>query len=82
MELLQNIQEQNPILKGRKTGKNGHLILLDVTIDEKKFVLVNLYNANPKKDQLNTINELSEILNSANNISAKQIILGGDCNLY
>ena len=48
----------------------------------KKFVLVNLHNANPKKDQLNTINKLSEILNSANNISAKQIILGGDCNLY
>ena len=53
-----------------------------VRIDEQNFVLVNLYNANTEKDQLNTINELSEMLKSANNVSAKQIILGGDFNLH
>ena len=44
--------------------------------------MVNLYNANTEKDQLNTINELKEMLKSVNNISAKQMILGGDFNLY
>ena len=44
--------------------------------------MVNLYNANIEKDQLNTINELKEMLKSVSNISAKQIILGGDFNLY
>ena len=44
--------------------------------------MVNLYNANTEKDQLNTINELSEMLKSPNNVSAKQITLGGDFNLY
>ena len=63
-------------------GKNSRLLLLGVTKDEQNFLLVILYNANTEKDQLNTINELSEMLKSANNITAKQIILGGDFNLY
>ena len=42
--------------------------------------MVNLYNANVEKDQLNTIDNLSEILKSFNNISAKQIVSGGDFN--
>ena len=35
-----------------------------------------------EEDQLNTFNELSEMLKSVNNISAEQIILGGDFKLY
>ena len=35
-----------------------------------------------EKDQVNTIDELSKMLKSVNNISAKQIILGGDFYLY
>ena len=31
--------------------KNRRLLLLDVTIDEQNFVLVNLYNANTEKNQ-------------------------------
>ena len=61
------------ILEERKTGKNGRLLLL--TIDEQNFVLVSLYNANTEKDQLNTINELREMLKSVNNTNAKQTIL-------
>ena len=39
--------------------------------------MVNLYNVNTEKDQLTTTDELSEMLKNVNNISAKQIILGG-----
>ena len=35
-----------------------------------------------EENQLNTFNELSEMLKSVNNISAEQIILGGDFKLY
>ena len=49
---------------------------------KQNLVLVNLHDANTGKDKLNTINELSGILKSVNNISAKQIILGGHFNLY
>ena len=47
--------------KEKKTDKNGRLLLLEVTIDEQDFVLVNLYNANTEKDQLNIINELQSV---------------------
>ena len=65
-----------------KNGPKSRLFLLNVTIDEQNFVLVTLYNANTEKAQLNTINELREMLKCVNNISAKQIILAGDFHLY
>ena len=42
--------------------KTGCLLRLNITTDKQNFVLLNLYNANTEKDQLNTINELSEML--------------------
>ena len=69
-------------LAERKTDKNGRILLLDVIIHEQNFVLVNLYNANTERNQLNTIDELREMLKSVNNINAKQIILSKDFNLY
>lgn len=36
------------------------LLVLDVTIDEQNFVLVNMYNTNMEKDHRNTLNELCE----------------------
>ena len=82
VELLQDTQGQNPFFQSENTGRNGCILLLDITVDEQNVVLVNLYNANTEKDQLNTIDELSEMLKTVNNISAKQIILGGNFNLY
>ena len=70
------------ILEERKTDKNGCILLLGVIIDEQNFLLVNLYNVNTEKDQLNTIDEPSKMLKSFNNISPKLIILGGAFYLY
>ena len=61
--------------------KIGRLLLLDVTINEQNFILVNLYTAKTEENQVNIINELNEMLKSVYNISAKQIILGVDFNL-
>ena len=58
-------------LKEKKMNRNGCLLPLDMTIDDQNFVLVNLYNANTEKNQLNAFNELSEMLKSVNNISPK-----------
>ena len=68
--------------RGKKNGKKWSPFTLDVAIDERNFLLVNLYNVNIEKDQLNTINDLIEMLKSVSNISANQIILGVDFNLY
>ena len=41
-----------------------------------------MYNANTEKDQLNSINKLSEMLKCFNGIIAKRISLAGYFNLY
>ena len=41
-----------------------------------------MYNANTEKDQLNSINKLSEMLKGFNGIIAKRISLAGYFNLY
>ena len=58
------------ILEERIADKNGQVLQLDVTIDEQIFELVNVYNANTEKDQLNTIKNWVS--------SAKQKNLGAD----
>ena len=68
--------------KKKRNRQKWSILLLDVILHEQNFVLVNLHNANTEKDQLNTIDELKEMLKSVNNISAKQTIIGADFNLY
>lgn len=36
-------------IEERKSDKNGHLLVLDITIDEHNFLLIHLYNANTEK---------------------------------
>ena len=36
-------------IEERKSDKNGHLLVLDITIDEHNFSLIHLYNANTEK---------------------------------
>ena len=57
-------------------GKNGSVLLLDVTTDEQNSVLVNLFNANTEKGKL------SKMLKSVSNVSDKQIFLGGGFDSY
>ena len=48
----------------------------------KKKKAHKMYNANTEKDQLISINELSEMLKAFNNISVKRVCLVGYFNLY
>ena len=40
------------------TDKYGGILILDVTIDESKYILVNIYNANIESEQLKVLNDL------------------------
>ena len=80
-ELLYNTQEQH-LFEERKTDKNSRILILDVTIDKKILYWLIYIMLTNEKDQLNTIDELSEILKNVNIISTEQIILGVGFNLY
>ena len=68
-------------LINKKCDYNGRILLLEINIDDRLFVLINIYNANNKLDQVKTLTDLSEILECVNNIQNKNIILGGDFNI-
>ena len=65
-----------------KNDDQGRILILDIKIWDKEFLLVNLYNANTEKEQLDTLIKLSEMLNIISNIVSKNVILGGDFNLF
>ena len=48
---------------GNKLSDNdGRILILDVDIDDKNFVLINLYNPNTEAEQLKTLSKLTEML--------------------
>ena len=42
--------------------ENGCILILDVNIEEIRYVLVNIYNANTEVEQVQVLNELSELM--------------------
>ena len=54
-----------------KNDRQGRILVLDIKICDKELLLVNLYNANTEKEQLDTLIKLSEMLNSIPNIINK-----------
>ena len=54
-------------------------MLLEINIDDKLFVLMNIYNANNKLDQVKALSGLN--LDCVNDIQNKDIIFSGDSNI-
>ena len=65
-----------------KNDDQGRILIADKKICDKQLVLVNLQNANTEKEQSVTLIKVSEMLNSILNIVNKNVILGGDFNLF
>ena len=59
---------------------DGRYITLKACIQDKDYVLINVYAPNKDKDQVNFFNKLLSILQNENLDSVDNIILGGDLN--
>ena len=65
----------------RKTvDPEGRYIILKACIQDKDYVLINLYAPNKNEDQVNFFNNLLSMLQNENLDSEDNIILGGDLN--
>ena len=40
------------IVKKQQTDKEGCILILDVSINDSEYILINLYNANTEKEQI------------------------------
>ena len=61
---------------------DGRLLVLEAMIEDEKFLLINLYNANIENNQLKVLDSLSSILDNHNSDGDCKIIFGGDFNLF
>ena len=56
-------------------------MIIEVKIDDSVFRLINIYNANTESEQLHTLNDLINILETLEGIQNKSVVLGGDFNV-
>ena len=43
------------LLKKQETDKEGHILVLDICVNDSEYILINLYNAKTKKEKLNIL---------------------------
>ena len=64
-------------------GHTASILILDITIDDTDFILVNIYNANTETEQIKVLNNLHYLLNRLDiHHDKKKIILAGDFNIF
>ena len=68
-------------LKNLYTDTNGHLILLEATIQDVPFFLCNIYWPNNLTDQISFFTNIKDILQENITESNSSVILGGDFNM-
>ena len=74
--LISYIGTHNFVVNNPKTDNDGRILILDVTINDVNFVLINLYNANTEMEQVSVLNNLSSLLEKFD------VIFAGDFNLF
>ena len=72
----------NVVIKKQLNDKNGRTLILEVTIYDTEYVLINIYNANIEQHQLETPQNLSIILEHFDNFYDKNVTLAGDFNIF
>ena len=60
------------------SDKSERILLVEATINDTVFVLINIYNANTECEQLETLSDLVSIMDKVKDIQRKNIVLGGD----
>ena len=68
---------ENKISKDEK----GRILILEATYDAKNLLLINLYNANTEKEQLEVLSTLCTLLKNHNQNGNFHTILSGDFNV-
>ena len=74
--------EQERLPLKQQTDKEGCILILDVSIKDSEYILINLYNANTENGQINVLSSLSKLLEDFDISLTKQLVMVGDFNLF
>ena len=55
------------------SDKSGRILLVEATIDDMVFPLINIYNSNTKLEQLESFLDLVSVLDKVKNIQNKNV---------
>ena len=69
-------------VKKRLCDENGRILILETSIDDSEFILINLYNANTESERIQKFNKLYTLLSNLDLRSEKHIIFADDFNLF
>ena len=61
----------------QETDKEGRILILDVSINDSEYILINLYNANTEKEQIDVLNNMLVLLEKFDTNKKKQTNYGG-----
>ena len=65
----------------QETDKEGRILILDVSVSDSEYILINLYNANTEKEQIDVLNNMFVLLEKFDINKKSQLIMAGDFNL-
>ena len=61
--------------------KNGRVLAFDVNIDEIRYILAKIYNANNEAEQAQVLSKLSELMKNINFSEEIRILLAGETSI-
>ena len=65
-----------------KKTKLIRILILDVSINDSEYILINLYNAITEKEQIDALSNMFVLLQEFDTNPKKQLIMAGDFNLF
>ena len=72
----------NVVVKNQFNDGYGRILILEVTIDDADYLLVNVYNANREQEQLKILQNLSVMLENFDSFCSNNVIIADDFNLF
>ena len=60
------------------SDKSRRIVLVEATVDNMVFILINISNTNIESEKLETLSDLVHILDKVKDMRNKNIVLGGD----
>ena len=68
-------------VKIQETDKKGWILILDISVNDSEYILINLYNTNTDKEQINVFSNMFALLEKFDINPKNQIIMAVDFNL-
>ena len=68
--------------KNQFNDDNGKILILEVTISNTEYLLVNFYNTNTEQEHLKTLQNLSVMLENFDSFCSNDVIIADDFNLF